>query len=406
MDVIVIGAGASGMMAALTAAEKPRCRVILLERQARAGRKLLATGNGRCNLTNLNQDDRFYHTETPALLHALHEFGAAQTLEFFSRLGLVTVAEESGRVYPFSDSANSVGDVLRFALAQAGVELLCGAEVTSVRRTKGGFSVESNGKTYRADRLIVACGGPAGAKLGGTDSGVRLLRMLGHSATALTPSLVQLRTAPEPVRALKGVRAEADLTLTAGGAVLACSGGEVQFTDYGVSGSAVFDLSREAARRAGACELTLDLMPLMPASALEALLYERCRRLPALTAEDLLTGVVHNRLGRVLIRHAGIPLSQPVPTLDDAALRAVSASVKAFRLPVTGTMGFDGAQVTAGGAVGSQFDPQTLESLLIPGLYACGEVLDVDGDCGGYNLQWAWSSGRLAGQLLHREEAI
>jgi hypothetical protein len=149
----------------------------------------------------------------------------------------------------------------------------------------------------------------------------------------------------------------------------------------------------------------LDLMPLMDYAGLEALLYERAQRFDSLTLENLLTGVLHNRLGRTLVRAAGFSLTQPLSELSDGTLRQIAATVKAFRLPVIGTMGFDGAQVTAGGASGDQFDPQSLESRLVSGLYACGEVLDVDGDCGGYNLQWAWSSGRLAGQLLHREES-
>ena len=406
MEVYVIGGGASGMMAALTAAEKPRCRVHLLERQSRPARKLLATGNGRCNLTNLDQDERHYHAGDPAALFALRAFDAHAALAFFSRLGLVTVAEDTGRVYPFSDSANSVADVLRFALAAAGVDVQCAQEVAAIRRVKSGFTIVTADAERHADRVIIACGGPAGSKLGGTKSGLDLLRSLGHSVTALTPSLVQLKTDTTWVRSLKGVRAEADLALFSGGEMAAASGGEVQFTDYGVSGPAVFDLSREAARCVGHSELALDLMPLLELPALEALLFERARRFPDLTGEDLLTGVLHNRLGRTMVRYAGLPFEAPLSSLGDADIRAVAAAVKDFRLPVTGTMGFDGAQVTCGGADLSQFDPETLESRLAPGLYACGEVLDVDGDCGGYNLQWAWSSGRLAGQLKRREGAL
>jgi hypothetical protein len=405
MEVIVIGGGASGMMAALTAAESSRNHVTLLERQARPARKLLATGNGRCNLTNLELSEANYHTETPELLYALRAFDERKTLGFFSRLGLVTVAEENGRVYPFSDSANSVADVLRFALERAGVTLCCGEEVSAIRHGKNGFNVTGSQQAYHADRVILACGGPAGAKLGGSKSGIDLLRSLGHSATPLTPSLVQLKTDDTWVRSLKGVRAEADVRLISGDKLLCESGGEVQFTEYGVSGPAIFDISREAARHSAHCEVVLDLMPLMDYAGLEALLYERAQRFDSLTLENLLTGVLHNRLGRTLVRAAGFSLTQPLSELSDGTLRQIAATVKAFRLPVIGTMGFDGAQVTAGGASGDQFDPQTLESRLVPGLYVCGEVLDVDGDCGGYNLQWAWSSGRLAGQLLHREES-
>ncbi len=406
MDIIVIGAGASGMMAALTASENSRNRVILLERQARPARKLLATGNGRCNLTNLNLNEQFFHTETPALLYALRAFDERQTLTWFSRLGLVTVAEDTGRVYPFSDSANSVADVLRFALEHAGVEMLCGEEVMAITRSKKGFTVQTTSGSRRADRVIVACGGQAGAKLGGTKDGINLLRSLGHSATPISPSLVQLKTEDKWVKSLKGVRTDADVLLVAGSTVLAQSGGEVQFTEYGVSGPAIFEISREAAKNTGRCTVLLDLMPLMDYAALEALLFERKQRMPSLTLENLLTGILHNRLGRTVVRYAGFDFTTPLAALTDTDIAKITTAIKSFELPVTGTMGFDNAQVTAGGAAGDQFDPETLESRIVPGLYACGEVLDVDGDCGGYNLQWAWSSGRLAGQLKHKEEAV
>jgi len=399
MEILVIGAGASGMMAALTAAESSENRVTLLERQARPGRKLLATGNGRCNLTNLHADARFYHTETPALLHALTAFDTEQTLEYFASLGLVTAAEDSGRVYPFSDSANSVADVLRFALARAGVRLCCGTPVTALRRTEAGFAADTPEGVFRADRVILACGGPAGGKLGGTGDGHALLRALGHPITALTPSLVQLKTDPVWVRSLKGVRTEAGVRLLRGETELASSRGEVQFTEYGVSGPAIFDVSRAAARHAGDCAVVLDLLPPRTEDGLLALLDARVRAASELTMENFLTGVLHNRLGRTVLRAAGFRLDMPVSALTAADLDAVCRAVKAFRLPVTGTMGFENAQVTAGGASGGAFDPVTLESRLVPGLFVCGEVLDVDGDCGGYNLQWAWSSGRVAGRL-------
>lgn len=403
MEIIVIGAGASGMMAALSASENSRNHVILLERQARPARKLLATGNGRCNLTNLDMHSQYFHTETPELLYALRAFNEKQTLSWFSRLGLVTVAEETGRVYPFSDSANSVVDVLRFALDQAGVELLCGEEVSAITRAKKGFTVQTNSGSRHADKLILACGGQAGGKLGGTKDGIGFLRSLGHSVTPVTPSLVQLKTDDRWVKSLKGVRTDADVTLVSATNVLAQTSGEVQFTEYGVSGPAIFEVSREAARNIGSSTLVLDLMPLMDQAALEALLYERVNRFDQLTLENLLTGVLHNRLGRTVIRYAGLDLAVPLSNVTDADIGRIANAVKSFYLPVTGTMGFDAAQVSAGGACGDQFDPETLESRLVPGLYACGEVLDVDGDCGGYNLQWAWSSGRLAGQLKHKE---
>ena len=398
--IMIIGAGASGMMAALTAAEMPGRRVVLLERQQRAGRKLLATGNGRCNLTNTGATIENYHgAERDFAAPALAAFPPAAALDFFHGLGLVTVEEYGGRVYPLSDSANSVVDVLRFALEAKGVELKAASPAREIRREKQGFTVVTDTETLRADKLIVACGGAAGEKLGGVMDGYELLKALGHKRTALYPSLVQLLTAPDYPRALKGVRADCALKLYAGGEALAESVGELQFTETGVSGPAVFDLSRAVATGGKGLVLAADFLREYGEAAVLDLLKSRRANLPDLPTGDMLTGIVHNRLGRMLVKYAGLDANAPLRALHDDALRRLAGACKDFRLDVRGTEGFDKAQVTAGGVKTSGFNPETLESWFVPGLFACGEVLDIDGDCGGYNLQWAWASGRLAGRL-------
>lgn len=399
MKVLIIGGGASGLMAALTASERPENRVILLERQARVGRKLLATGNGRCNLTNRKVALENYHGEDSDFCEcALMRFDSERTLQFFRSLGLLTVTEPSGRVYPVSDSANSVVDVLRLTLAQRkNVELRAGCEVQSLRKKNGSFEAVLPDGTVQADCAIVCAGGCAGGKLGGTDSGYRLLESFGHKRTKLYPALVQLKTDTTYVRALKGVRCEAALTYRAA-SVRCDAAGEVQFTEYGVSGPAVFALSR-AASVTGCGTLLLDLLPETPEDELLALLQARSTACPDWKSEELLTGLLHNRLGKTVLRRCEIPFESTCGALQEAALRAACRTVKHFALEVKGSMGMDGAQVTAGGIRTSEFRADTLESRLCRGLYAAGEVLDIDGDCGGYNLQWAWSSGRLAGQL-------
>ena len=397
--VVVIGGGAAGMMAALSAAESAENRVVLLERQARLGRKLLATGNGRCNLTNTAASPAHYHGAEAAFVRpALERFDAAATLAYFHALGLLTVEEYGGRVYPLSNSANSVLDVLRFALAQAGVEQRTACPARELRRTGHGFAVFTDGGRIDADALIVACGGCAGAKLGGVTDGYELLKPLGHRRTSLFPALVQLRSAPEFPRALKGIRCHAALTLRRGSAVLARSEGELQFTDNGVSGPVVFDISRAAATGGDGLTLHIAFLP-QPEAELLALLRDRRALFPALEAGELLTGMLHNRLGRMLVKQAGLNGAQPIGELPDGALERLVPLLRDFPLPLRGTEGFDQAQVTAGGLRTADFDPATLESRIQPGLFACGELLDVDGDCGGFNLQWAWSSGRLAGRL-------
>ena len=405
MRVLIIGGGAGGMLAALTAAEAGHA-VTLLERQARVGRKLLATGNGRCNLSHLDAAATHYHGADPDFVRpALRRFDAAATLDYFQTLGLMTVAEADGRVYPYSDSANSVVDVLRLALDRAAVTVRTGCEVLAATGALDDFHVRvREAETEReltADRLIVAMGGAAGGRLGGCRDGYRLLQGFGHSCTALYPALVQLKTEPTWVRSLKGVRATGRVALVQDGRETAASRGEIQFTEYGLSGPAVFEISRAAAQATAASQpqLVLDLCPQYDREELRRWLERRQAAFPALPLEDFLTGTLHNRLGRVLLRAGGFAATAPAASLAPADLARIAALIHAFALPLRGALGFEQAQVTAGGIRTAEFDPATLESRLCPGLFAVGEVLDIDGDCGGYNLQWAWSSGRLAGLL-------
>lgn len=395
MVIGIIGGGASGMAAALAASEDPSIQVELFERQARLGKKLLATGNGRCNLSNLHAANGGYHGEDASFArYAITACDPEATLAWFRSLGLFTVAEESGRVYPYSDQANSVVDVLRLALDKPNVHLHLGFEAQKIRKDTDGFVVEGI-ESVHCDRLIVACGGLAGTKLGGSMSGYKLLGKLGHKTTRLRPALVQLKCDWSGIAALKGVRANCRVEILRDGSLFAQSTGEIQFTDYGLSGPVIFEVSRDACYGSGAWTAHLDFLPECQE---DSLLQElRRRRKTNLPTDELLTGILHNRLGRVLSKIAGIKGNQPAADLSDAQLQAVAAVAKSLELPLTEPMGMDSAQVTAGGVLTDGFDPHTMESRLVSGLYACGEVLDIDGDCGGFNLQWAWSSGRLAG---------
>ena len=399
MTVLVIGGGASGMAAALTAAEAGH-RVLLAERQSRVGRKLLATGNGRCNLSNLHASPAHYHGAAVDFCRpALERFPSEETLGWFERLGLLTAAEPSGRVYPASNMAGSVLDVLRYALERPEIELRTGCVITQLRHRGGAFTARTeSGETLTAERVILAAGGAAGSKVGGVMDGYQLAKQLGHHRTTLLPSLVQMKTDPTYPRGLKGVKAEADIRVLRGREVLAQGRGEILFTEYGVSGPAIFDLSRAVSTGGEGLLLTLDLLPQLDMAGTLRWLRERQASLGAHEAALLLTGSVHTRLGQTVVKRAGFT-SQPVSSLTEDALWRIAAGLHSFTLPVTGVCGFDQAQVTAGGLRTEEFDPRTMQSLLVPGLYACGEVLDIDGDCGGYNLQWAWSSGRLAGLL-------
>ena len=386
------------MAAAITAAEKPGNRVTLLERQSRVGRKLLSTGNGRCNLTNLSGlEGRYHGADAQFPRFALGRFDAGSTLRFFEGLGLRTVAEPSGRVYPMSDHAGSVLDVLRFALERDNIDLRLGVCAQAIERGERGFRVVSDGGIFECERVIVACGGAAGSKLGGVMDGYNLLRGMGHRRTGLYPALTQIKTAPEYPRALKGVKADAHVRIMGGRHRLAETRGEVLFTETGLSGPAVFEVSRAAAVNGDGLEAVLDFLPELTREEVFGYLSAARERFARRNAEELFTGSVHNRLGRMLVKYAGLSGGSPMQALTDAEIGRAAESAKNFRLGITGVAGFESAQVTAGGVSTAEFAPETLESRLVPGLYACGEVLDVDGDCGGFNLQWAWASGRLAG---------
>ena len=397
MVIGIIGAGASGMAAALAAAENENAQVVLMERQARVGRKLAATGNGRCNLTNLHAMEGGYNGEDADFVNvALEQLDVDKTLNWFHSLGLYTVAESSGRVYPYSDQANSVVDVLRFALEKPNIQLHTGFEVTKVKKAGNGFHVESAEDTVVCDKLIVACGGLAGTKLGGSMSGYKLLRSFGHKCTKLRPALVQLKSDWSGCASLKGVRANCCVQILHDEKLHRESRGELQFTDYGLSGPVIFEVSRDACQGRGKWTARLDFLPDLEGKTLRTELLRR--KNSNWNAEELLTGILHNRLGRVLTQSVGIKGTWKIADLHDDEIDAVCAAVKNFEVQLTEAMGMDAAQVTAGGIVTSEFDPSSMESRLVPDLYACGEVLDIDGDCGGYNLQWAWSSGYLAGR--------
>ncbi len=396
MIIGIIGGGASGMAAALAAAENPEVQVILFERQARVGKKLLATGNGRCNLTNLYAWRQGYHGNDPDFsAAAIQAFPPRKTMEWFEGLGLITVAESNGRVYPYSDQANSVVDILRFALDRENIQVLYGFEVTKIRKADQGFAVEVSGDAVYCDKVIVACGGLAGTKLGGSMAGYRLLGRLGHRCTKLRPALVQIRTDWQGIAALKGVRANCHVQILRDEELFAESTGELQLTEMGLSGPVIFEISRDVCQEKGNWMARLDFLPTDDVDSLYNIVYPR--KQTALPVEELLTGILHNRLGRVITKMAGIRGGQQIRDLTDEELRSVCQLVKGFEVHLTEPLGMDSAQVTAGGMVTDEFDHTTMESKLVPGLYACGEVLDVDGDCGGYNLQWAWSSGRCAG---------
>lgn len=404
---IIVGGGAAGMFCALRLAEAGVTDVLLLERNDRLGRKLSATGNGQGNVTNAHMGAEHYFTDAPdAVASVLDRFGKDDLLRELTSLGGLFEADEVGRVYPTSRQAASVTDLLRFAL-EGRVEVRLGARVRSARRSGGKFFVQTEGEEFCARSLALACGGRAAPHFGTAGDGYALARAFGHTVTPLRPSLVQLKTEQAYIRGLKGVRADCAVRIV-GSPV--CMRGDLLFTDYGVSGDAIFRISAFCGE---GDVLSVDFLPGRAAGEVERLLRAKAARYPAMRKEDLLRGVVNSSVGKCLTKYsanADFSQFQAQNTAERGKIRKnmddlarLAHSVKDFRLPVVGTLGFDYAQVTKGGVPLAEVD-EGLMSLRADGLYLLGELLNVDGECGGYNLQWAFSCGAVAADAIAGRE--
>lgn len=398
MKIVIIGGGASGMAAAIKAKQtNNNAQVIVLEKMDRVGKKLLATGNGRCNYSNLNTSPRDYYGQQPHFVnYALKEFTVDYTVNFFNNMGVFPREESQGRLYPFSGQASAVLDALRCEMERLGVQVLTNALVKGVDIKKGGFKINLSDRVINCNKLIIACGGCASPKLGSDGSGFTLLKALGHNITALSPALVQMKTKPEQIKGLSGIRVPCNATLIYKDRVIANEYGEVQFTDYGLSGIAVFQLS--LAYKKGVI-VSLDFMEEYPLKNVFDILWARRTCLEHLTMENYFNGLLNKRIGNIIARSCGIEkLSYKIADLDKDTVWRIAGCIKDMRFDIIGLKGFENAQATAGGVDTREFNSETMESRIINGLYCCGEIFDVVGSCGGYNLQWAWSSGMLAGK--------
>lgn len=380
IDVAVIGGGASGIMAAIFAARSGK-NVCILEKNPRIGKKILATGNGRCNFTNINAKAQDYNSEFVGF--SLECFSPKDVITFFEEIGLLSRTEAEGRVYPLSGQATAVLDVLRLELSRLSVKEIVDFDVQKIEKNNDGFVIFSKNEKVEAKKVIVATGGMASPKSGSSGKGYELLKAFGHHTTKLVPSLVQLKCE----KSVGGVRAYGKVTTLSGKS----DTGEIQFNNYGISGIPVFGLAKYVKKGES---VFLDLLPDYTEDEVINILKAR----PKQTMETYLIGILNKALGQLLLKECGIsPLSRMSDTLKADEIIKIAKKIKAWRFDVTGTMPWDNAQVTAGGIELSEINPETMESKLCKNLYITGEVLDIDGPCGGYNLQWAWASGKLAG---------
>lgn len=421
VDIAVVGGGAAGLMAAVTAARECKkmqrqATVLVLEGAARVGKKLLATGNGRCNLTNTHMDCSHYHGDSRLLQPILEQYTPANIMEQFLSLGLLCREEDEGRVYPYNVQAAAVLELLRRQLDDLHVEILCDFPVTSLKKAHNGFLLLSSGEqAVSAKKVILAAGGKASPQLGSNGSSFSLVKEMGHSVTPLFPALVQLKTTPERAKPLKGMRSTATASLLADGITVKKEIGEVQFTENGLSGICIFQLSRLASeyftthklcgKLCKTVEVALDLMPDYSKDEVVELLQKSANLFPNLPAGELLTGLLNKRVGQEIVKY-GLPkaVNQPAKALKAFQIEAIADAVKDFHFPITGTMPWQSAQVTAGGVPLSEVELITMQSLKCKNLYLAGELLNIDGDCGGYNLHWAWCSGIIAGSVAAKSE--
>jgi len=405
-EVTVIGGGAAGLMAAITAKKNGR-DVVILERKDRILKKVLVTGNGRCNLSNTNATNKNYfgiEKQKQDINHILNNFLPTDVIDFFeNKVGIICNEESRGKLYPLSGQAASIVDGLRFYAQNLGIPIYTDFYVTKVTKEMFEFKIFSEDKRQiNSKKIILATGGISYPELGSNGSGYQIAKNFGHSLTKLVPAIVQLKTEKHKIKGLRGIKL--DTKVTAFGKnedkfeKICTYEGELLFTDYGISGNVVFNISfvfplyKEV-------EFEVDFMPKFDYNNLFTILKKRREILKNMTMEQYFNGMINKKLGQFLTKMSGIPkLSKNISELTDNEIKKICTILKKYKIKILDTNGFKNAQVTAGGIPLSEINLENLESKKTKGLYFAGEVMDVYGECGGFNLHWAWASGKFAGE--------
>lgn len=395
----IVGGGAVGLSSAIHAKNIcPNINIVVIERMDRVGKKILATGNGRCNFTNIYANENNFYGENPLFCkYFLEKFTVNDTIDFFEKLGVLHTVLDNGKVYPYSEQASSILDCMRNKIEHEGIDIKCNFDVSSIRKKNNGFKISSSdGEVIFAQAIIFATGGKSSQKLGSNGSGLKILGNMGHTCTKLTPALVQLRTPTENIKSLKGIKVTGRLKMYSNDILVGEELGEILFTEYGISGPPVFQLSTLFSRYNNLVA-HIDFMDSFSEQEVFNILKSRVSHLSYTNMENYFNGLLNKRIGNTICKLSGIEkLSFMVKDLDSKKLKIMTSFIKNFPLPILDTNGFNNSQVTAGGIKTSEFNNKTLESKLVKNLYCAGEVLDIVGDCGGYNLQWAWSSSYVA----------
>ena len=407
-DLIIVGGGASGLMAAITAKDFG-LDVAILEGTDRIGKKILTTGNGRCNISNKTISFPFfsYHSENSGFFtKTLSNFTVEDTENFFLSLGLPIIELKNGKMYPKSLQASSVVDILRFAIEDRGIPLYTDCKVKDIHKGKSFKLSTSNEdkKLFTCNKLILACGGKSAVKTGSDGSGYNLAKSLGHTIVKTIPGIVQLKLDSPYLKSISGVKFDGYATLLVNNEPIRKEFGEILFTDYGISGPPILQLSGYASKALlnnKKVEIVVDMLPNEDINEVENFIEGHFAMFSYRPLLDSLIGVVNKKLIPAILKASGITnLHMPCYELEWHDKKSIINVLKSWKFVCTDTNGFNQAQVTIGGINTKEVNPSTLESTLVKDLYFCGEILDVDGDCGGFNLQWAWSSGHFVAKNI------
>ena len=401
-DIIVVGGGASGLVTAILCARKGH-GVLVLEHKKQLGKKILATGNGKCNYTNLYMESECFRSdEKDFVAPFLERFGAKEAIAFFEELG-ITPKVKNGYVYPYAEQASAMVEVLRMELERLKVQVVY-EQVVAVEEEKAGYLVRTQEQVYRGRYVVLATGGKASAKHGSDGSGLRIAKKLGHTISTPVPALIGLHCKESFYPELAGIRIQAKIWLyiDSEAEATASEQGELQLTKYGISGIPVFQVSRYAAKaleREQKVEGRIDFMPEFSKEELTKLLLARFAK-KGRKACEALVGLLPDKMIPVLLQQSGIKKTIAVERVNEMQIKQLVQQLKWKKTEIVATNGFEQAQVTAGGVAVSEVSKETLESVLHKGLYFVGEILDVDGICGGYNLQWCWTSAYAVSEAM------
>lgn len=396
--VAIVGGGASGLISSICAARRG-FEVVLYEKSSKIGRKILATGNGSCNISNENISLENYHGSEPSFIkHALKVFNTDEVKKFFSNIGLEMRKRVDGRLYPMSLQASCVVEFLLFEAKKLGVDVVVNCEIKDIEKIEDKFKIYFDDKNREFDKVIISTGSLAMPTLGSSDSGYRFAKKLGHNSKKTFASLVQLICNDNSINNASGVKIVAKLDIFVDKKLKNSVKGDLLFTNYGLSGSAILDISRSASLGISdkkEVEIKIDLLPEISLETLKSLLLKRVKLSQTMPYELWLNGIIHKKLIKLILTYAKVGLNINTKTIHKLAF-----AIKNLNLLIDDTKGVKSCEVMAGGVLTKDINPKTFESKIVSGLFFCGEVLDVDGDCGGYNLHFAWASGYLAGSSL------